>query len=224
MKDKLKLILMSLLVILSVLVVYKYNELNKSDEIKFKEEYEKLNGKKVGENKYLSVEITKNNPMYYATYEEVIDVLDGTGVIYLGYPECPWCRNLVSELITASKKVSLDKIYYINVKNDKNELKLNDNGEIETVKKGSKGYNNLTDKLKDVLPIYEGLNDDSIKHIYVPYVIFVKNGEIIYTHLGTVDTQKNPFIGLNDDEKSALREIFVDNMLKVLDTSCDSNC
>lgn len=230
MKEKTKIILMSLLFILSIASIVTYKIVNQKedtkDAIQFKEEYEALNGvtRENTDKIYTSMDLPKNNPMYYATYEEIYDVLEGTGVIYLGYPECPWCRNLVPTLIESAKKVNIDKIYYMNMHDERNKLVLNDDGEIETEQKGSEGYNTLVEKIKDVLPVYEGLNDDSIKRIYVPFVIFVKDGEITDTHMGTLDSQENPYEELTSEQKTELKNILVDKMMKISNSACDDLC
>lgn len=230
MKEKTKIILMSLLFILSIASIVTYKIVNQKedtkDAIQFKEEYEALNGvtRENTDKIYTSMDLPTNNPMYYATYEEIYDVLEGTGVIYLGYPECPWCRNLVPTLIESAKKVNIDKIYYMNMHDERNKLVLNDDGEIETEQKGSEGYNTLVEKIKDVLPVYEGLNDDSIKRIYVPFVIFVKDGEITDTHMGTLDSQENPYEELTSEQKTELKNILVDKMMKISDSACDDLC
>lgn len=83
------------------------------DAMKFKEEYEKLNGVKSGKEEYPEVEISADNPVVYADYKEIEEIItSGTGAIYFGFPECPWCRNSVPQLISAAEEVGLDKIYY----------------------------------------------------------------------------------------------------------------
>lgn len=228
--DKLKIILMGVLVLCSIGAMGIYELMNKesiiqTDATKFKEEYESLNDKNVGgkEETYPTVHLEENNPFYYASYEEVEKILEGTGIIYLGYPECPWCRNLVPLLEKASKKIGIEKIYYINMKEERNLLKL-ENGEIITEKEGSQGYNALVERLKDILPVYENLEDEEVKRIYVPYVLFVKEGKVVDTHTGTLDEQANPYISLTEEESTKLLNILIDKMLKVADTSCDSAC
>ena len=49
--------------------------------------------------------------------EEIFDILDGTGIIYFGFPECPWCRNAVPVLLDAAEEVGIEKIYYIYIDN-----------------------------------------------------------------------------------------------------------
>lgn len=94
--DKLKCVLMSILVICSIGTMGIYELVNKKEEVrtdavKFKEEYESFNEKIIEgtEKQYSSIELLEKNPFYYASYEEIDKVLDGTGVIYFGYPECP---------------------------------------------------------------------------------------------------------------------------------------
>ncbi len=227
---KIKPIIIALLLVFSLTTGIAYSLLNKEetkeDAIKFKEEYEALNNvTREGTDKtYTSMDLSENNPMYYATYEEVYDVLENTGVIYLGYPECPWCRNLVPTLIDAAKKVSINKIYYINMYEERNKLSLDENGNIITEKEGTEGYRNLVEKLKDVLPVYEGLNDESIKRIYVPLVIFVKDGEIIATHSGTVSSQEDPYIPLTEEQQKELKTTLSDYFLQISDSTCDTTC
>ena len=116
MKKKTKIIILILILLLfgGLLTFFIINNKNKKliteDSLKFKEDYESVNGKKVSDElSYSSLDIPKNNPMKYSSYEEIFKILDnGTGVIYLGFPECPWCRNIVPVLIdTALKSIGI---------------------------------------------------------------------------------------------------------------------
>ena len=92
-----------------------------NDSNKFKEEYESLNGKTFYQNyKYKDVTIPEDNPIKYSDYKEIIDIVkNGSGVIYLGYPECPWCRGYIPYLNEVAINEHLDKIYYFNILNDR---------------------------------------------------------------------------------------------------------
>ena len=93
-----KMIIVALAVVVLMVIGVLFNP--KADNIKFKEEYERLNGKKSESGTYLKVKIDKDNPMIYANIEDVQKLLEnGTGVVYFGFPECPWCRNMVPNLI-----------------------------------------------------------------------------------------------------------------------------
>ena len=142
MKKKTKIIILILILLLfgGLLTFFIINNKNKKliteDSLKFKEDYESVNGKKVSDElSYSSLDIPKNNPMKYSSYEEIFKILDnGTGVIYLGFPECPWCRNIVPVLIDTALKSKVETIYYLNIKDDRNVLSLTKKGKIKTEK------------------------------------------------------------------------------------------
>lgn len=124
-----------------------------------KEKNTNVDGKKFAA-EYTSV--TEDNVFVYRTIDEIINILEhGTGVVYLGFPECPWCTAYVPYLNEVAKTSSVDKIYYYNIYNDRKEN--NDN------------YKKLVDILKEYLKFDEEGN----KRIYAPSVIAVKDGEIL---------------------------------------------
>ena len=76
-----------------------------SDNIKFSKEY---------------TEVGEDNVFVYRTAEEVIKLIKhGTGVLYLGFPECPWCQTYSKYLNEVAKEVGVDKIYYYNILEDR---------------------------------------------------------------------------------------------------------
>ncbi len=157
----------------------------KSDGEKFKAEYEALN------NENVNINISKNNPIKYVTLDEVFDIIQNkTGVIYFGFPGCPWCRNMIPVLFEAAKNNNIDTIYYFNPRN----VKKSDNDE----------YN----KLKEILNEYLSEDENGQKVLYVPDVYFIKDGKIVGHHLGTVDSQEEPTISLTEEEKNELLDIF----------------
>lgn len=194
------------------------------DEVKFQKEYENLNGKKQGDKKNLEVSIPDSNKMKYINSDEVISILEKkTGVIYFGFPNCPWCRNAVPVLIDAAIDSGLDSIYYANLLEERDTKKLDDEGQIVTEKEGSEAYYKIVDLLKDSLGVYEGLDDDSVKRLYFPTVVFVKNGKVEAVHIGTVDSQKDPYKELNSKEKEQLKDIYVKAITKIQNLTCDTD-
>ena len=125
-------------------------------------------------------------------------------------------------LLDAAEEVGLDKIYYLNNLDSRDAKKLNDKGEIVVEKEGTKDYYKLVDKLSSVLGEYEGLNDSSIKRLYFPTVIVVKDGKIVGSHIGTVDSQEDPYKKLDDKQYKELKEDLEDLMYKTI--SCDGAC
>ncbi len=157
----------------------------KSDGEKFKSEYEALN------NENVNINISKNNPIKYVTLDEVFDIIQNkTGVIYFGFPGCPWCRNMIPVLFEAAKNNNIDTIYYFNPR----DIRKSDNED----------YN----KLKEILNEYLSEDENGQKVLYVPDVYFIKDGKIVGHHLGTVDSQEDPTISLTDEEKNELLDIF----------------
>jgi len=204
-----------------------------TDAEKFKKEYEALNGQTIGNTKYEypMVEISKTNAIKYASYDEVLELLtNGTGVIYLGYESCPWCRSAVPTLLEAAEEVGIEEILYINMKEERDQIKVKEDGTLEVVFEGTEGYKKLLTRLDSILDEYmlEDIHGNSIsaneKRIFVPLVVFVREGEIVSYHLDTVPSQENPFNGLNDEQKNELMDIYVSNMHKVLNDVCDTSC
>ena len=57
-----------------------------------------------------------DNVFTYATVDEIIDVLDGgSGIVYLGFPECQWCEAYVPYLNEVAKDVGISEILYYNI-------------------------------------------------------------------------------------------------------------
>ena len=101
---------------------------------------------------------------------------------------------------------------------------MDDQGNIVTDEAGTKEYEELVKLMYDQLPVYDGLNDDTIKRLYFPTVVFVKNGEIIGLHSSTVDSQEDPYVSLTDDQHNELKKIYSDYFNKVFDIVCDDAC
>jgi len=196
-----------------------------TDAVKFKSEYEILNDKTEGNYEYLSISIDKDNPVKYLQDSEVDDFLnEGTGIIYFGFPKCPWCRNAVPVLLDAEKEKNINEIYYFNALDMRDIKKLDENGNIVTTKEGTEEYKNIVNKLYDYLDVYEGLNDDSIKRLYFPNIFFIQNGKVVANHMATVESQTDPNITLNDEQYQELKKIYLDGIDKIYNYSCNEGC
>lgn len=226
-----KKVLLSVLIVVGLFLTTGCNK--ETDALKFKKEYESLNDVEIEGTKfkYPTVEILKDNAIKYVTSEELLKVLDeGTGAVYFGYPNCPWCRSAVPTLIEAASEVGLENIYYLNVKDERDEIKVKEDGSLEVVKEGTEGYKKLLKRLDNVLLDYTltDIHGNEVstneKRIYVPLVVFLKDGEIVGYHLDTVTSQKNPFEPLNEEQKNELMDTYINLMHKVLGDVCDSNC
>lgn len=145
MKKKLKIIIPVVVIIVIALVVG-FFIFNRNDAKKFAKEYG----------------IGEDNPFVYKDAKGVVDILkNGTGVIYMGFPECKWCQAYVKILNETAKEKGMEKIYYLNIKNDR--------------EKNTKEYQEIVDQLRGKL----AYTDEGKERVYVPYVAFVVKGKVI---------------------------------------------
>ena len=204
-----------------------------SDGLRFKEEYESLNNKvnKNNNKVYPEVNISDKNVIKYSSYDEIIQIIkEGTGVIYLGYPECPWCRNLVPVLLSSASETEMDHIYYLNIKDDRDVLILDENKKIVVQSEGKKEYFELVEVLNEILDDYVLKTNDGEevntgkKRIFVPLLLFVKDGKITNFNIGTVDSQEDPYIPLTDKQQEELLLKLINYMSVVNGSLCDETC
>lgn len=149
MKKRFLIIGIVIIAVIGAFLIYKYAipDTTKTTTKKFNSEYTLLDS---------------DNVFVYKSLDEIINVLKGgTGIVFLGFPECPWCQQYVVYLNELAKENNVKEIYYYNIKNDRK-----DN----------------TDKYKKVVALldeYLPYDDAGNKRVYVPNVTFVKNGVIL---------------------------------------------
>ena len=137
-----------LLIIIGLLLyIFLNKEETMSDSKVFAEEYS---------------EVDENNVFVYRTIDEIIKILEnGTGVVYLGFPECKWCQRYVKYLNEVAYEEDIEKIYYYNIKEDR--------------ENNTEKYQKIIELLGDYVPYDEEGN----RRIYVPAVIYVNEGKIV---------------------------------------------
>lgn len=196
---------------------------NNKDALKFKEEYEKINGDKTSysDNKYRTLKIDKNNPYVYSSAKEILEKINNkeTFYVYFGSSYCPWCRSVIEKSIESAQKNNIKKIYYVDIWNGfHNEIlrdtyKLNDKNEAEKEKDGTKEYYKLLEKFDNLLEDYTLTTDDGEevkvgeKRIFAPDFIYVENGVAKKITSATSENQKDADAKLTkeilkDEEKS----------------------
>ncbi len=148
---KKKLLIISAVLIVMVGGVFIYLQTTKKetnqDAIRFSEEYET---------------IPEDNLFVYKDINEIIQIMEkGTGVIYIGFPECPWCQAYLPMLDEVAKEIGLSKISYLNIKDDRSD--------------NTEEYQQLVELLKEHL----NYDSDGNERIYVPTVVSVVNGEVV---------------------------------------------
>ena len=197
-----------------------------TDAQKFKKEYESLNGK-ANDAGVLHKDITipEDNPMVYATFDEVVDMLEnGTGIVYFGYPDCPWCRAALPILLEAAEEELMTKILYYNNKDERDTRELLETGGNQITVEGSSDYYYLLNVLGEHASVYEGMNDETIKRLYYPTVVFVYEGEILGTQVSLASEEGvDPRKELTSEQWNDLKKIYKDFM-KDVKGACDSSC
>jgi thiol-disulfide isomerase/thioredoxin len=177
--------------------------------MKFKQEYEALNGTDTGFGQnYVSLSVEEDNPVVYASFEDVMNTLDGTGVILFGFPSCPWCRMAIPVLLEACNQENISKVLYFNASDLRDNKELDENNQVITTKEADPKYVTLMEKLYDHAEVYEGLNDETIKRLYFPTVIVVNKGEIILYHTSTVTSQTDPYKAMTTEQYDELLNIY----------------
>ena len=149
MKKKLFMILPIIVIItvIGVLVFQNGKDSPEKDSQKFAKEYTK---------------VSEENVFVYRNIDEIIKIMkNGTGVVYLGFPECKWCQAYVSYLNEVAKETGLEEIYYFNILEDRK---------------------NNTEQYQEIVSLLEGqlqYDDEGNSRVYVPNVSFHVKGEII---------------------------------------------
>lgn len=148
---------------------------------------------------------TKDNVFVYRNINEIIAILkNGTGVVYLGFPECKWCQSYVKYLSEVANELEIDKIYYFNVLEDR--------------QNNTKEYQELLKVLGKTLQY----DEEGKPRVYVPHVSFVIEGKIIGTDYETSkDTKgyKEPAEYWNEKEVKKLKVKLNKYMSEVYDAS-----
>lgn len=202
-KKSLRIAAIIFLILLAVVLFFILkDEPNKSNNInpitedsrKFKEEYEKVNSNEGA----VKITIPSNAPVKYLSSDELFTKIENKEnfVVYIGFPTCPWCRNIVNVLFDTANDNGAT-IYYINSR----ELKSS----------SLENYNKIYELLYDYLDTDQTGN----KVLYVPDVYFFKDGSIVGHHLGSVASQTNPKILLNSPQKKELKGIYQDLFNKI---------
>lgn len=156
----------------------------------FKEEYS------LNDIRYMPINFPeKDLNVEILTEDTVMEWLENrSAILYIGFPTCPWCRNAVMPLLQVAEEFE-EPIYYLNIR------KVSDSVSSE-----------LAEKLKDFLR----KDDNGNPHIYSPDVFVLRDGVPISHHLGTVESQKNPKVPLDETQteelKNIYRQLFIDSL------------
>lgn len=193
MKKKLLIVISAIIIIGGGILLYFVlnNKNNENDNVRFAKEY-------------ANSQVGEDNVFVYKNIDEIINILKyGTGVVYLGFPECPWCQAYVKYLNETAKDANIEKIYYFNILEDR--------------KNNTEKYQEIVSILGDNLQ----RDDEGNLKVFVPNVSFVVNGKIIGNDYETsLDTKgfEKPSDYWTEEEVSELENTLSGYMKEVYKT------
>ena len=222
-----KKIISLILIFIAILVLTACNKEKTNEEaIKFKEEYESLNGEKNKRGKeYRTLDIDDDNPYVKVSAEEIVEKINEkeTFYLYVGDSMCPWCRSVLEKSIEVARDNDVEKIYYVEIWDDEGNEILRDkyeysDGKINKVSDGTKSYEELLKQFDKVLSDYtlkdENNNEIEVgeKRIFAPNYFYVEDGKVEKMIEGISEKQTDPYAELTDeileDEEELFQEFF----------------
>ena len=142
-------------------------------------------------------------PFVETTFQESIRMFTekGSGILYYGRTNCPWCQRAVPVLDEVAKETGVT-IYYIDASEP---LATAADGSVDATK-SQEVYQEL---LGYISPILEK-DEDGKPAFQIPEVIGVKNGEIVGHHLSLVDSFSldSEDAQMNDEQVAELKDIY----------------
>lgn len=209
------------------------------DEKKFKTEYESLNGTILSDGEKLKkvVVVDDNNVIYVNLVKAVEMMSNDSGVFFFGYATDNMTRIVTPLLLDAMQSTSLEKIYYVSVRENESEesdfrdVYTLDKKKVKMTKEGKVGYDELLTILDEYLPKYTLVNADGKivntgeKRLQVPTVVAILDGKVVAYVEGTVENHELDSNGvlrdLTDKEKDEITLKYTDLITKYLNDDCD---
>ncbi|MEF2782714.1 thioredoxin family protein [Erysipelotrichaceae bacterium HCN-30851] len=136
----------------------------------------------------------ENNAFVETSMDEALSIFRNkkTAILYFGYPDCPWCVEAVPILDELAKENN-QQILYIRTRDDQKELLYTDDEKKELISYAKE---------------YMNQDEEGKYQLYVPFVVFVKNGKIMNAHIGTVDGHDAHERTMTEDEQKELTKIY----------------
>ncbi len=198
----------------------------KNDTEKFIEVYEGLNGVTEDDYTFSTITIDKDVDIFYKSDEEIVDVVkDETALIYFGFENCPWCRNMLGTLTRAAADKEF-AIYYVDLTEIRNIYKL-EGEEIVESKEGTEAYYELLDLLDEHLAEYNVYDTDGEKYstdtkrIYAPNVVTVKDGVVEDFLAPGEEYLGDPNEDLTEEQDEILYDRYVEMIMSINGEICD---
>lgn len=145
----------------------------------------------------------ENHVFIVSDANDFIEKLDQkeTFVAYFGFNTCPWCNSMISILNDLGKEYN-QEILYINTRPNK---RVTANNQIDH-------YDDLYSRIGEFWNIDPETGDN---YLFVPFVVFIKNGKVVDSHTGTIDGHFAEIMGLSQDQVDELKEIYIRGFIAI---------
>ncbi len=190
--------------------------------------YEGLNGKEdeYRETNYLSINIDKNAEIFIKSDEEIVDIIENeSALIYFGFEDCPWCRNMIGTLTKVAAEEDYP-LYYVDIKEIRNSYSVVD-GEVVETKEGSAAYYEILALLDEHLSEYiisdeeDKEYDTETKRVYAPNVVGINNGEVVDFLAPGEEYLGDPYEDLTEEQEKNLSDRYNEMLDKITEEVCD---
>ena len=128
------------------------------------------------------------------TVAEVAAEMDAgtTFALFVGFDECPWCNSILNLLNDVASERGIT-FAYIDTRRDPS---WQSNTDLED-------YDLFIERFGSVIEP----DDSGEPHLFVPHTFFVKDGDLVADHAGTVATQEESSDALSSEEQEEFKDI-----------------
>lgn len=222
MKNKVLYIVIGLCVLLviglCIFLVINHKEEVLTDAEKFKQDFEQYNGLTYEDTNesVIDISIPSDNPFIYKTGKEIVEILNNEDAYVLfGYSSCPLTRAAIETLIAAAEEENIATIYYVDIRDIRDEFVPGESIIPEQTKEGSEAYYEIVNFFGSRLDEYyvsseDGfyLYDTGVRRVLSPTLAAVSGGKVIDMHQELVDSYTYNNEELNDEQKEELKDIY----------------
>ena len=233
MKNKVLYIVIGLCVLLviglCIFLVINHKEEVLTDAEKFKQDFEQYNGLTYEDTNesVIDVSIPSDNPFIYKTGKEIVEILNNEDAYVLfGYSSCPLTRAAIETLIAAAEEENIATIYYVDIRDIRDEFVPGESIIPEQTKEGSEAYYEIVNFFGSRLDEYyvsseDGfyLYDTGVRRVLSPTLAAVSGGKVIDMHQELVDSYTYNNKELNDEQKEELKDIYKEILISLNEES-----
>ncbi len=164
-------------------------------------------------------DLPADNVLKEGTKESVTNFMEhGTGILFFGFPECPWCMKYVPYLNEVVKEGGTDFMYY-NIFVDKTE--------------DHDYYLKVAERIEEQYPGIVRYDNEGNMRIWMPLTLFINNGKIVAYDDETNDLSADeisPDEYWNEDRLAALKTRLAKETAEIVKAQkengggCDEGC